>query len=760
MSYSGEKDPLLLGDLVIERELGQGGMGTVWLVRSVTTHERFAMKRAKHPDWTHQRNFLLELRTWCDVSEHRHPHIAESRFFRTLTDDKTGENQIAIFAEYVDGKSLHDWIRDGRLYEGGPARALERILDIAIQFAWGLHAAHELGIVHQDVKPSNLLLTQDGLAKVTDFGLARARAMPAQAAPVRPGQSAPVSAGLFTPEYCSPEQAGGLPLTRKTDIWGWGLSVMEMFMGERTWNVGTLAGRTLESCVQRGPIDRRPPPMPAGVVEVLRKCFRQDLAERWATMAEVTNALRNAYEEILTKNYARPVPAASTQGSKTDLVHDRWNNTGSQWAEPQAWLDQLPWKDRNKVNQAKSRLPARTGSRRSQAIADLLAYEDVRRIYALASSLRWVKGEVGNLLIHKGLVHQALNDMPGALLACDQAMDIFRSLGLEQFVARALENKGVVFLELRQPSEAMEYLDKCIKIRERLVSQGRVDLRNQLATAYYNQASTFAQLRMWDTALILSDKCIEIRREIIEEADAIAITKEMKREFAIAYMQRAQMNFQDANESEKNGSMTWVQAHNCRMLTVPFIEIAIQILEPFVPPLADSDGRIMRLESDGRYGDFPDLLAEAYTFKAGLLGKVGDPRALEAHDLAILHFQRVVNRQQKHEQAHRLAIAYENKAIFLDDPQGALALFNRALAIWNQLIRGEGKQQFVGDWARARLRRAKSLSETGDRKQAITDARDAFAVLQDEVVHKGRVDLQEVLDWAKEALGEVLQRGT
>ena len=71
------------------------------------------------------------------------------------------------------GGSLSDWIKDGRLYEGAPEAALARILDIAIQFAWGLDYSHEQGLIHQDVKPANVMMTKDGLAKVTDFGLAR-----------------------------------------------------------------------------------------------------------------------------------------------------------------------------------------------------------------------------------------------------------------------------------------------------------------------------------------------------------------------------------------------------------------------------------------------------------------------------------------------------------------------------------------------------------------------------------------------------------
>src|SRR5207244_1352835 len=97
-----------------------------------------------------QRNFLLELMTWCGLP--RHPHLVEFRFFWTLANEETGESEIAIFAEYVAGGSLAKWIADRKLTR------LDQILDVAIQFAWGLHAAHELGVIHQDVKPDNVLL--------------------------------------------------------------------------------------------------------------------------------------------------------------------------------------------------------------------------------------------------------------------------------------------------------------------------------------------------------------------------------------------------------------------------------------------------------------------------------------------------------------------------------------------------------------------------------------------------------------------------
>ena len=165
----------ILDDFVIESRLGEGGMGTVWLVRSRSGGQRFAVKKTHLRDEASQRNFLTELQTWIALPEH--PHLAACRFFRTIGDE------VAIFAEYVDGGSLADAIQARRLTR------LEPMLDVAIQFAWGLHAAHEQGLIHQDVKPGNVLLTKDGIAKVADFGLARARGWRARTAGQTDGAS-------------------------------------------------------------------------------------------------------------------------------------------------------------------------------------------------------------------------------------------------------------------------------------------------------------------------------------------------------------------------------------------------------------------------------------------------------------------------------------------------------------------------------------------------------------------------------------------
>ena len=154
------------------------------------------------------RRFVDEAETW--VSMGLHPHVCACHYVRTL------DGLPRVFAEYVDGGSLRDWIDDRRLYQGGADQALARILDVAIQTAWGLGHAHRRGVVHQDVKPGNIPLNQDGVAKVTDFGLARAGtgALPASA---RPGdvRSLLVSVGGLTPAYASPEQAARQPVGRR-----------------------------------------------------------------------------------------------------------------------------------------------------------------------------------------------------------------------------------------------------------------------------------------------------------------------------------------------------------------------------------------------------------------------------------------------------------------------------------------------------------------------------------------------------------------
>jgi WD40 repeat protein/serine/threonine protein kinase len=287
------------GDVILDLyevkgELGKGGMGVVYRVHhrrwnidlAVKTPLPEALQKAGSLE-----NFLREAQAWVDLG--LHPHIVTCYYVRRL-----GE-MPRVFAECMEGGSLKNWMEDGRLYVGGEREALKCILDVAIQFAWGLGYAHEKGLVHQDVKPANALMTPDGMLKVTDFGL--------------------VGAKGYTPAYAAPEQELGQAVSPRTDIWGWGVSVLEMFTGGVHWQFGSVAASVLENYLQEAPPEGIPP-MPAALAELLRRCFQDDPDQRPASMDEVAERLMHLYEQETGAPYPRPKPQA------LDMRADSLNN--------------------------------------------------------------------------------------------------------------------------------------------------------------------------------------------------------------------------------------------------------------------------------------------------------------------------------------------------------------------------------------------------------------------------------------------------
>src|SRR5262249_38188858 len=262
-----EPGEVILGEFDVERQLGRGGVGAVYLVRSRANGSRFAVKRALVHDDNRRRQFLTELVTWQDLPEP--PFLAPFRFFRTIADE------VVIFTDFVDGGTLADWITGGRLTR------LEDMLDVAIQFAWGLHVAHEAGMIHRDVKPHNALMTADGQLKGTDFGLARCRFVAGAEVPSG-AENIVVSSAGRTPAYASPEQCTGRVLSRQTDIWSWAVSVLDVFVGRvPSCRSGTIAPQILQGYLASGPLNPGLPRMPQRLADVLRLCVQPKPAGRW-----------------------------------------------------------------------------------------------------------------------------------------------------------------------------------------------------------------------------------------------------------------------------------------------------------------------------------------------------------------------------------------------------------------------------------------------------------------------------------------------
>jgi len=304
----GEPPPALrVGDVLLDLYevvslLGKGGLGEVYRVRHRGWLADLAVKcpRAAIAGDPDARALLVrEAETWINLE--LHPHVASCYYVRSI------DGLPRIFAEYADGGSLTDWLRSSRLYQG--EGALARMLDVAIQVAWGLHHAHEHGIIHQDVKSSNVLMTADGVARVTDFGMAKARGLALTRTRTRtPGESALVSVGGMTPAYCSPEQADGRPLSRRTDVWSLGVTILEMFCGSIAWQTGPLAGEALAEFRASAFPDPRLPKMPDALADLLQRCLAPQADARPHTMLDVANELRAIHASAIGRPHARPEP--------------------------------------------------------------------------------------------------------------------------------------------------------------------------------------------------------------------------------------------------------------------------------------------------------------------------------------------------------------------------------------------------------------------------------------------------------------------
>lgn len=312
----------ILGIYRVTGFLGQGGMGRVFRVHHLLWDQDLAVKIPNAEVLAAAggaESLEREAETWVRLE--LHPHIISCHYVRRIGDIP------CVFTEYVPGGDLHGQIygfgfEPPRLYQGRPERIVERILDIGVQFARGLDFAHQQGLVHQDVKPANVLLDADGQAKVTDFGLAFFR--PRQVVvsnPTETTQDGQTGAVAGTPQYYSPEQAVGRTVTQHTDMWSWGLSMLEMFNGGRTWEYGTVAPAALEEHLSAADPQGRLPRMPDVLADLLKRCFRERPAERPPSMGVVARELVKIYEETTGREYPRAEPRPDL--ATTDNLNNR-----------------------------------------------------------------------------------------------------------------------------------------------------------------------------------------------------------------------------------------------------------------------------------------------------------------------------------------------------------------------------------------------------------------------------------------------------
>ncbi len=295
-----------VGSYEIVREIGRGGMGVVYLATD-TQLDRFvaikALPQELASDPARLERFEREARTLASLN---HPNLAGIYG----VEEEDGARYLIL--EYVEGVSLAEMIDRGPL-------PVDESIELAVQIAAGVEAAHEAGVIHRDLKPANIVITPEGQAKVLDFGLARSddsgqSSSGALDAPTLSRmQHSPTIAGaiLGTAAYMSPEQARGRRVDKRTDIWSFGVVLYEMltgaspFRGETaTDSIGAVLHKDLD-------LNLLPPGTPANVRRVLTRCLERDKNQRVRDIGDVRLELQHDTH----KEPQDPIVAARGKGS-------------------------------------------------------------------------------------------------------------------------------------------------------------------------------------------------------------------------------------------------------------------------------------------------------------------------------------------------------------------------------------------------------------------------------------------------------------
>jgi serine/threonine-protein kinase len=256
-----------MGPYRLLREIGGGGMGTVYEAEDTRLGRRVAVKLLP-PEYSRDRRakerFLREARAAAAVD---HPNLC------TVHDVGESDGRLYIVLSFYEGETLRERIRCGPL-------PLAEARDVALQVARGLARAHEAGITHRDIKPANVMLTRRGEAKILDFGIARLKGD--EVSLTRTGAS------WGTPAYMSPEQARGEPVDAHTDVWSLGVMLYELVAGRRPFGGESMEAVVSSTLTQKPePLERIRPDVPPELARVVERALAKDPAERYASAAEL-----------------------------------------------------------------------------------------------------------------------------------------------------------------------------------------------------------------------------------------------------------------------------------------------------------------------------------------------------------------------------------------------------------------------------------------------------------------------------------------
>ena len=313
---------LVAGNYQIAGIAGSGGMGVVYRALDLKLQRNVALKflpsdlNASERD---KQRFLQEARTASSLD---HPNIGVIHAIEETTDERT-----FIVMAYYEGQSLAQRIRSGPLSPSETA-------DIAIQVLKALDFAHTKGIEHRDVKPSNIMLTQQNMVKLVDFGLAHVSQ-----------QTASKTHGISgTIAYMSPEQTLGRGIDSRTDIWATGIVMLEMLTGHHPFSRETIPATVFS-------ILNEPPELPDGLApglsQVIYRALAKDPARRYQSCAEMLRDLESLRPELSTSAVVEATPESPVlkrNRESAELRRTRESASVSAWGlAPEKKSHWKPW---------------------------------------------------------------------------------------------------------------------------------------------------------------------------------------------------------------------------------------------------------------------------------------------------------------------------------------------------------------------------------------------------------------------------------
>jgi len=269
-----------LGDFQVERLLGQGGMGEVYLARQTSLDRPVALKVLR-PEWANDPTYMARFESEAlAAAKLNHPNIVHIYSLGA-------EGDVRFIAmEYVQGTNLREYLKKRGIPELPLALAIMRQAGLAVG------AAGQTGLTHRDIKPENLLLTRKGQVKVADFGLAQLPECD-RLHLTSPGMA------LGTPMYMSPEQVEGKVVDHRSDLYSLGVTFYHMLAGEPPFQAGTAVALALKHIHEAAPslADKRPD-LPKGLVSLVAKLMAKEPSRRYSTAAEMLRDLARVKESV------------------------------------------------------------------------------------------------------------------------------------------------------------------------------------------------------------------------------------------------------------------------------------------------------------------------------------------------------------------------------------------------------------------------------------------------------------------------------